>query len=47
MQKSLAGKRKARAKRVAEEKKITTEDCLAIGVLRVNREIKCLDEKIF
>ena len=38
--------RKARTRRIAEEKKITTEDCLVIGVLRLNREIRALYEKM-
>ena len=29
-----------------EEKKIATEDCLVIGVLRLNREIGALYEKM-
>ena len=38
--------RKARTRRIVEEKKIATEDCLVIGVLRLNREIGALYEKM-
>jgi hypothetical protein len=36
----------ARVKRIVEEKRITTEDCLVLGVLRLNVGIKGLHEKI-
>ena len=42
----LEEERKARTRRLVEEKKITTEDCLVIGVLRLNREIRALYEKM-
>ena len=31
--------RKARVERIVEEKKITTEDCLVLGILRLQKEI--------
>ena len=36
----------ARVRRIVEEKRITTEDCLVLGVLRLNVGIKGLHEKI-
>ena len=36
----------ARVRRIVEEKRITTEDCLVLGVLRLNAGIKGLHEKI-
>jgi tetrahydromethanopterin S-methyltransferase subunit G len=35
----LEEERKVRMKRIAKEKKITTEDCLVLGILRLNGEI--------
>ena len=31
--------RKARIERIVEERKITTEDCLVLGILRIHREV--------
>ena len=31
--------RKARIERIVEERKITTEDCLVLGILRIHREM--------
>ena len=42
----LEEERKARTKRIAEEKRIITEDCLVIGVLRLNREVEGLHKRI-
>lgn len=42
----LDEERKARTKRIASEKRITTEDSLVIGVLRLNRELDALYERI-
>ena len=42
----LEEERVARMKRIAAEKRITTEDCLVIGVLRLNREIDGLYRKM-
>jgi tetrahydromethanopterin S-methyltransferase subunit G len=42
----LEEERKARMRRIAAEKKITTEDCLVIGLLRLNKEIDGLYKRI-
>ena len=42
----LEEERKARIERIAREKRITTEDCLVIGILRLNREIAGMDKRI-
>ena len=38
--------RKARLERIVEERKITTDDCLVLGILRLHREIGGLHEEI-
>ena len=38
--------RKARVERIVEEKKITTEDCLVLGILRLQKEISGLHGEI-
>ena len=38
--------RKARVERIVEEKKITTEDCLVLGILRLQKEIGGLHGEI-
>ena len=38
--------RKARVERLVEEKKITTEDCLVLGILRLQKEIGRLHGEI-
>ena len=38
--------RKARLERIVEERKITTDDCLVLGILRLHREIEGLREGI-
>lgn len=35
----LEEEKKTRTKRIVEEKEITTEDCLVLGVLRLNGEV--------
>jgi tetrahydromethanopterin S-methyltransferase subunit G len=42
----LEEERKTRAKRIMAEKRITTEDCLVIGILRLNGEINTLYKRI-
>ncbi len=37
---------KARVKRIVEERRITTEDCLVIGILRLNSEVRDLRKEI-
>ena len=38
--------RKARLERIVEERKITTDDCLVLGILRLHREIGGLHREI-
>jgi len=38
--------RKARLERIVEERKITTDDCLVLGILRLHREIGGLHKRI-
>ena len=38
--------RKARLERIVEERKITTDDCLVLGILRLHREIEGVHEEI-
>jgi len=38
--------RKARLERIVEERKITTGDCLVLGILRLHREIEGVHEEI-
>ena len=42
----LEEERKARVKKVAETKKITTEDCLVIATVGLNREVAMLREEV-
>jgi len=38
--------RRTRVERIVEEKKITTEDCLVLGILRLQKEIGGLHGEI-
>ena len=38
--------RKARLERIVEERKITTDDCLVLGILRLHREIGVVHKRI-
>ena len=38
--------RKARLERIVEERKITTDDCLVLGILRLHREIEGVHDEI-
>jgi chromosome segregation ATPase len=38
--------RRLRLERIVEERKITTDDCLVLGILRLHREIDGLHEEI-
>jgi predicted nucleic acid-binding Zn-ribbon protein len=42
----LEEERKIRTERIAGDKKITTEDCLVLGILRLNREMEGLHKRI-
>jgi cell division protein ZapA (FtsZ GTPase activity inhibitor) len=42
----LEAERRTRTERIVTEKKINTEDCLVIGILRLNGEIVGLYERI-